>query len=215
MGYNCQRKHYIGYLGEHMNFEYDAMTAGVKLGGLNSKHAIRILLCYIIHSVGKPITQQQLQRSIVATELANLFEFGDALSQLERKKLIVMDDNEGYYVTEDGRLVAETLHTEVPLTVREQAYDAAVNCLEYANITERTKVDITKTDNGSYLVNCCLIAGDKEVLTFSLPVDEVELAQHISNRISENGRLLYNCILATLTGSPGLYSEAMEMLKKR
>ncbi len=198
-----------------MDIEYDAMTAGVKLGGLNSKHSIRILLCYIINSVGKPITQQQLHRAIVATELANLFEFGDALSQLERNKLIMKDNKDGYCVTEDGRMVAETLHTEVPLTVREQAYNAAINCLEYTNLTEHTKVEINKNDNGEYEIKCRLLSENKEVLSFIMPVHEPELAQHIMNRISENGRLLYSCLLATLTGSPGLYSEAMEMLKKK
>ncbi len=198
-----------------MDIEFDAMTAGVKPGGLNSKHTIRVLLCYIINSVGKPITQQQLHRAIVATELANLFEFGDALSRLEQNKLIVKDQDDGYTVTDDGKLVAETLHTEVPLTVREQAYNAAINCLEYSNITEQVNIKIVKINDEEYQVNCKLLNATKEVLNFTMSVGEPELAEHIKDRLTNSGGLLYSCMLATLTGSSGLYSEAMKILSSK
>ncbi len=198
-----------------MDFEFDAMTAGVKPGGLNSKHTIRVLLCYIIHSVGKPITQEQLHRAIVATELANLFEFGDALSRLENNKLVVKNDEMGYTVTDDGKIVAETLHTELPLTVREQAYDAAVNCLEYSADAKHTKVSINKNENNEYRITCNITSDKNEIMSFTMSVDEPELAEHIKARIGCNGKELYSCLIATLTGSPGLYSEAMDILNGR
>ncbi len=198
-----------------MDFEFDAMTAGVKLGGLNSKHTIRILLCYIINSVTEPITQEQLHRAVVATELANLFEFGDALSRLEQSKLVIKGKDGGYFTTEDGKMVAETLHTEVPLTVREQAYNAAINCLEYSKLSKHIAVDIKPTDDGSYNVICKVTNNDEDVMSLTLNVAEPELAQHIKNRVFNNGSGLYSSILAAVTGSPELFKEAVKKLSKQ
>ncbi len=197
-----------------MDFGFDAMTAGVKPGGLNSKHTIRVLLCYVINSVNKPITQEQLHRAIVATELANLFEFGDALSRLELGNLINKDEVGGYTITNDGKTVAETLHTEIPITVREQAYNAAINCLEYSKLLKDSVVDIKRTQNGDYAVSCKLFDNDNEIMSLTLGVAEPELAEYIKKRIFNNSKKLYSCMLAALTGSPGLFKEAVEKLNE-
>ena len=42
----------------------DALTAGVKNGGLNSRTEIRILLCYLIKTAA-PTTIQQLEEALL------------------------------------------------------------------------------------------------------------------------------------------------------
>ena len=42
----------------------DAFSAGVEPGGLWHKNDIRILLCYILASVGAPLSRQDLSRII-------------------------------------------------------------------------------------------------------------------------------------------------------
>ena len=52
----------------------DAFSAGVEPGGLWHKNDIRILLCYILASVGAPLSRQDLSRIIQEKGLANYFE---------------------------------------------------------------------------------------------------------------------------------------------
>ncbi len=197
-----------------MNLDFDAMTAGVKPGGLNSKHTIRVLMCYLIDSVKEPITQYQLERAMVENELVNFFEIGDALSRLEKSNLIVKSDGGGYTVTSDGHMVAQSLHDEIPLTVREQAYKAAINCMQYTKLAEYTRVSVKKTEQNDYLVACKIMDGEIEIFSVSMTVDEEELADFIEKRVFNKGKEIYQCMLATLTGSPGLYGEAMKVLKE-
>ncbi len=197
-----------------MNLDFDAMTAGVKPGGLNSKHTIRVLMCYLIDTMKEPITQYQLERAMVENELVNFFEIGDALSRLEKNRLVLMDENGGYTVTEDGHMVAQSLYTEVPLTVRESAYKAAINCLEYTKLAEYTRVSVKKTQHGDYRVTCAILDKDIEIFTVSMTIDEENLAEYIEKRLFDKGNEVYKCMLATLTGNSALYSEAMEELKK-
>ena len=60
----------------------DAFTAGVEPGGLQSKDEIRILLCYLLTSVGVPLHKEAILQSVQANGLANYFEVTDALEAL-------------------------------------------------------------------------------------------------------------------------------------
>ena len=52
----------------------EAFTAGVKMGGLTNDTEIRILLCYLIKSVG-PVTREAMEAALLQEELVNYFEF--------------------------------------------------------------------------------------------------------------------------------------------
>ena len=52
----------------------EAFTAGVKIGGLTNDTEIRILLCYLIKSVG-PVTREAMEAALLQEELVNYFEF--------------------------------------------------------------------------------------------------------------------------------------------
>ena len=49
----------------------DAFMAGVEPGGLTNVQEIRILLCYMLHSVGAPIPRDALTDIITAGGMAN------------------------------------------------------------------------------------------------------------------------------------------------
>ena len=50
----------------------EAFTAGVKMGGLTNDTEIRILLCYLIKSVG-PVTREAMEAPLLQEELVNYF----------------------------------------------------------------------------------------------------------------------------------------------
>lgn len=63
----------------------DAFTGGVDPGGLWNQNDIRILLCYILHSVGSPLSGEELSQILQRKALANYFEAQDALAALEAR----------------------------------------------------------------------------------------------------------------------------------
>lgn len=59
----------------------EAFTAGVKMGGLTNDTEIRILLCYLIKSVG-PVTREAMEAAAFAGRAGHYFEFVGALNDL-------------------------------------------------------------------------------------------------------------------------------------
>ena len=64
----------------------EAFTAGVKMGGLTNDTEIRILLCYLIKSVG-PVTREAMEAALLQEELVNYFEFVGALNDLVAQQI--------------------------------------------------------------------------------------------------------------------------------
>lgn len=81
----------------------EAFTAGVKMGGLTNDTEIRILLCYLIKSVG-PVTREAMEAALLQEELVNYFEFVGALNDLVAQGLAIEGAN-GYTITEKGTTV--------------------------------------------------------------------------------------------------------------
>ena len=43
--------------------EYDAFIGGIEPGGLRNKNEIRILLCYLVNSIGAPLSRESRSQS--------------------------------------------------------------------------------------------------------------------------------------------------------
>ena len=83
----------------------EAFTAGVKMGGLTNDTEIRILLCYLIKSVG-PVTREAMEAALLQEELVNYFEFVGALNDLVAQGLAI----EGELKIKIGKPIHAGLH---------------------------------------------------------------------------------------------------------
>ena len=67
----------------------DAFTAGVAPGGLISSQHVKLMVCYILARIGKPISRDDMLSLLQYEEIANYFEvsvdvlLGDALKHNE------------------------------------------------------------------------------------------------------------------------------------
>ena len=53
---------------------------------LNSVHSVKILLCYILEKLNRPVTEEQLRLISEDSGVINYFYYSDALTELERLK---------------------------------------------------------------------------------------------------------------------------------
>ncbi|MBQ5325330.1 MAG: DUF4364 family protein, partial [Oscillospiraceae bacterium] len=100
-----------------------AFSAGVRFGGLTDRTEIKILLCYLLTNASSPLTSQQIIDTIVGQELVNYFELQEALGLLVEQGLIV-DDNDSYTITDEGKEISRELEKSLPFSVKERAYKA-------------------------------------------------------------------------------------------
>lgn len=178
--------------------EIDATNAGVAFGGLVSTDEIRILICYILDTVGEPIPSQRLSELLHYEGIANYFEVSSAFASLFENGHIEKRDDDCYAITESGRNIANTLKTSVPLSVRDKTYALAVRMLSRIKYTEETKIDITPSGNG-FNIRCAVVEGESELMSVGLYVGDKAQAMNIKERFLEDPTKVYSGIIELLT----------------
>lgn len=188
-----------------------AFTEGVKPGGLTTGTQIRILLCYLMDSVGAPVRREELEEVLLGEELANYFAMAESMAQLIEQGLVTEGD-EGYTVTDAGKTVARTLSDEVPRTVRDAAVRGVIRAQQYAAKAAVHKSEIVQGPGGR-AVHCAI--GDEAGPLFRMELympDELT-AETVKEQFIEKGDEVYKLVLAALTDNRQLAEKALLKLK--
>lgn len=197
--------------------KFDAFTAGVGLGGLRSKNDIKLLICYMLFSVGQPLSKEEVLSVLQEKSLANYFEINDAFSDLVNSRNICADEKEAskFSITETGKLIATQLDSALPLSVREKALEAALSLL--AKIKRESENTVTiKKENAGYSVHCNISGGqDIDLLSINLVVPDNMQAELVKKNFQAEPDLIYSCMLALLTKDFDLIKNALETLQSR
>lgn len=193
--------------------EYDTFTAGVGPGGLRTKNDIRVLLCYLLASVGAPLPQEDILSILQEYDLANYFEIMDTLSDLQSKGLIQASQEFPGCVTttEQGREVARQLDVTLPISIREKTVGAAMNLLARAKREQENRVEIKKNEKG-YSVTCHVSDGEMDLLAFTLYAPDRYQANQIKKNFHRNPEIVYRAVLAAVTGSRDLAADALRRI---
>lgn len=177
---------------------FDTFDEGISLGGMRSKTEIRTLICYMLKAVGAPMTKENVISALMEKGLANYFETGSCFEDLIRNQNIVQVEENKYYITPAGEMIARELEDTLAPTVRERATQCALMLIEKERKEKENKVTIQKCDNG-YTVTCSISGGDMELLSFSLYVPDINQARLIRKNFYKNPSMFYSVMIAMLT----------------
>lgn len=175
----------------------EAFTAGVKPGGLTDDMQIRILLCYLIKTAG-PLTRDTLQGALLQEQLVNYFEFADALAELEKQQLVIVDEHSLYSITEKGSTVADALAHDLPRTVRESAIRAVMQIQSWKHKASMNRARIVET-NGEFIVKCAIGDMGSDVFCLELSMPDKLTAETIKNNFIAHGSEIYPRVMDMLT----------------
>lgn len=182
--------------------DFDAFDAGIEPGGLRNATEIKILICYILKSINKPLTKDIIIESIQEEGLANYFEANQALSNLletENIKLIASESGDSYAITELGKKAAAQLETALPYTIRNKAIKTATSLLTQAMRERENKVNILKSGKG-YKVSCLILDDSGELMKIELYVPDILQAENVKKNFLSDPTNVYRQILAILSG---------------
>ena len=196
--------------------EFDAFTAGVSLGGLRSKNDIKLLICYMLFSVGQPLSKDEVLSALQEKGLANYFEINDAFSDLINNGNIRADetDSSKFAITAAGNLIATQLDSALPISVREKALEATLSLLAKIKRESENTVTIRKEPAG-YSVHCNISGGEGvDLLGIGLVVPDNMQAELVKKNFQADPDLIYACTLALLTRDAGLIKNALETLQE-
>lgn len=181
--------------------EKDAVSAGVsEIGGLFSTAEIRILLCYLISSIARPVPGRMLADVLHYEGIANVFEVNDSIAALcENGHLECVDTEEDTYViTKSGKDVADTLKTTLSLTVKERAFSAALKMVSRFNNSKETDIKISR-DGEKTFITCSAIDSGEPFMSVKLLVTDEEQAIFIKNKFLDDPSKIYSEIIEMLT----------------
>lgn len=158
--------------------EQENLVAGVSPGGFKDIYEVRILICYLLHSVSEPLTQEQLNFIFRDNYLVNYFTFTQAMAQLLEEKQITPVKKEGgeYLVLNQlGVETANLLQKSLPRSVRERVVSAAENLLSEQKKRRENQIITQKLEEG-FNLTFIIHEKDFDLMRFSMFVpDEVQL----------------------------------------
>ncbi len=187
----------------------DAFGAGVEPGGLHSRHEIKILICYILIAAGVPMPRNDILDIICGNGMANFFDTSAAIDELVKLGNLCEHEDDTLSVTDTGSHAAETLADLLPYTIRERSAGAALQLLARRRNERENRADIQKTAAG-YAVTCTVGGGESAMLSFTLSVADDRQAELVRERFLHDPLLLYQSVIAVLTG--GARFEANERI---
>ena len=179
--------------------EYDAIDAGIEPGGLRRRSNVRLLICYIIDCVNKPVKKDYVVASMQKNAIANYFEILDAFNDLVHKKNIIAADeeNELYVLSKSGKRAVSTV---LELIMQEKN--------EAENIAE-----IKKIKNG-YMVKCRVTDEDIDLFSFQLYVPDSKQAKLVKKNFQTNAEMIYKMMIAAITHNSDFAEQTLEDIRK-
>lgn len=186
-----------------MEFDkFDAFDAGIELGGLRNRNEIRLLVCYLLKAIDKPIPRSLVVDAILNDGLANYFEINEAIAELLKGGNIdrdIVNDEEVLTVTARGRNSAELLETTLPKTVREKSINAAIKLTTLAQNKRENEIITEKLPDGGYNVTFVLGSQGDELMRLTVFVADGMQLEVVKNNFLEDPVKLYSSIITALT----------------
>lgn len=96
-----------------------------------------------------------------------------------------------------GRLLAESLSTTLPRSVREKAVNAVWTVLSQAKLQQENQVFFHETEHG-ILVECHISDGASDMMTITLRVPDTLQAGEIKKRFQRDPLIFYRTMTALL-----------------
>lgn len=192
---------------------FNTFDEGIAPGGLRSKNEIKILICYLYNTVNDKMSQSLVVEAIRSDELANFFEIVVAFEELitdgNLEKSDVIDGEQTYVITNNGRVIAMQLETTLAHTVKQKSYNCALRLLSERRTARENHVEIRKTDNG-FEVDCRVSGGEVTLLEFTLYAPNHEQAEIIKKNFLSYPQAVYKTMLGLMTKDIEHVGEALE-----
>lgn len=183
--------------------EFDAFAGGIEFGGLRNILEIKILICYVLKSVKKPMKRTQICDSLQKTGLVNYFDANSAIDELLENGTIVEEDYAGdthLAITPLGAQSATTLENTLLPGVRDRAVKTALNIVARACSERENIVEINKLDD-SCDVTFKILSKNDVLLSLTLNVSDILQAEQLKDGFLDDPAALYTDIIDRLIGS--------------
>lgn len=164
---------------------------------LTDSYAVKILICYFLKEIDRPVTPEQLTEIATSDGILNYFYYTEAMNSMLEAKTIEIKNIDGvdyYFLTEMGRAGADSFKTIVPKSFRDKILAAGLKLFAKLKIEHDVKCEITKLNKG-YSVSCICNDNDVILMDIKLFAPDEEQATLIKDKIMQNPTEFYGKVL--------------------
>lgn len=176
------------------------IIAGVPIGGMTDKYDIKILVCYLIDSLKKDISRQELNYIFTQHQYVNYFSFCEALSELLQSGHLTANKtefDEVYSLNKIGFETSEKLRYSLPSSFREKILKTAMEFLARIKRENENEVQISSYKNG-YKVSIIIHDTDFDLMKLELFAPDMLQSEKIKDNFLENPTLFYQTVISSL-----------------
>ncbi len=173
------------------NFDFSDMN------NINDIYAVKILICYFLKKVDRPVAPNQLLEICTTSNIVNYFSYNHAVASMLENGLIEEIESDGenvYRLTEKGSAGAEEFKTMAPKSAREKILAEGLRLFARVKNENTVKFEISETEKGCEL-KCVCVDNDLKLMELSLFAPDKEQAEVIRNKIRMNPQGFYGKIM--------------------
>lgn len=164
---------------------------------LTDTYAVKILICYFLRQINRPITPMQLTEIATDDGIVNYFVFTEAINQLLAAKTITIDEQDGeeYYVLSDlAKIGADDFKRIVPKSFRDKILGSGLRFFAKLKNEKDVKVSISEQERG-YTVGIHCTDGPLMLMDLRLYAPDREQAELLADQIIKNPADFYGRVL--------------------
>ena len=160
-----------------------------RLGFIHEKLDIKILILFILRRLPGSVDRNLLSDFTQCDGGVGYFDFSDCLSELVDTGLVI-EETEGYRISEKGAQAGETVESSLPFSVRKKAEKLIAPEAERLRRLAMLTAEHRLT-NGNCMVTLAMSDGKGEVMRLKILSSGEEQAQRIEKNFRGNAEDIY------------------------
>lgn len=164
---------------------------------LNDSYAVKILICYFLRQINRPITPLQLTEIATADHTVNYFVFTEVIESMLNSGMLRLEESDGesYYVlSENARAGADDFKNYVPKIFRDKILSSGLKFFAKLKNDNDVKVSVSKQGRG-FFVNCICTDGGAVLMDLKLYAPDMEQAKMLADKILMNPADFYGKVI--------------------
>lgn len=152
---------------------------------IDSAFHVKIMLCYILDRINKPVTEEQLYEIVVNSDIINYFYYAGAITELIETGSITKSEKDGQTYIElnkKGKYGSEYFKEYIPEHFHKRLLRSAYSLFSKIKRENETDISIKEISNG-YEVNCTIKDVSFDLMKISLYAPDEEQANAIKEKI--------------------------------
>lgn len=172
---------------------------------IGSMQNVKIFVLYLMENVGRPLDFVTLNDIVMQTDYIMYLDFAVAFNQMVDDGLIdKTEGNDGvetYGITDKGRVVAETLHSDILSSILEKSLAAALRYLNFKSRGIEAECSSARRPDGRYDFFCALKEKGEVIYSTTLVVDSANRAARLKENFQDRPEVIYRGVHALLAGN--------------